>query len=423
MSRSILCLLPLLACGSASGQSDAPILLKPARVFDGVAAESHGGWVVLVKGDKIAAAGPADAVEVPKGAKVIDLPGCTLLPGLIDAHSHLLLHPYDETPWNDQVFKEPLAERVCRAANHAKANLLSGFTTLRDLGTEGAGYADVGIKSAIEKGVVPGPRLLVTTKAIVATGSYAPRNFAPEWRLPQGADEADGEKLRTVVREQIRGGADWIKVYADTPHGPDGKPRPAFSLDELKLIVTTAKDAGVPVCAHAQSKEGMRRAALTGVETIEHGDDGDVEVFRLMAKHNVGYCPTLAAAEAYARYFDKWRPGQPETPALKAKRASFKAALEAGVTVVNGSDVGVFAHGDAARELEMLVEYGMTPVQALRTATSTAAKALHLDDKLGAVKAGLLADLVAVEGDPTKDVKSLRKVKLVLKGGVVVKQP
>jgi imidazolonepropionase-like amidohydrolase len=342
---------------------------------------------------------------------------------LIDAHSHLLLHPYDEAKWDDQVLKEPLAERICRATNHAKADLLSGFTTLRDLGTEGAGYADVGIKSAIEKGIIPGPRMLVSTKAIVATGSYAPRNLAPEWRIPQGAEEADGEKLRTVVREQIRAGADWIKIYADTPHGPGPGPKPAFSLEELKLVVSTARDAGVPVVAHAQSKEGMKRAAMAGVETIEHGDEGDVEVFRLLAKHNVGYCPTLAAAEGYARYFDGWQVGKPEPAGLKTKRASFKAALEAGVTIVNGSDIGVFPHGDGAREIEMLVEYGMTPVQALRAATSVAAKTLHFEERLGTVHGGSLADLVAVEGDPTKDIKALRKVKLVMKGGVLFKQP
>jgi imidazolonepropionase-like amidohydrolase len=341
---------------------------------------------------------------------------------LIEAHSHLLLYQYDKARWDDQVLKEPLAERVCRATMHAKADLLSGFTTLRDLGTEGAGYADVGIKSAIDKGIIPGPRLLVTTRAIVATGSYAPRNFAPEWRIPQGAEEADGEKLRTVVREQIRAGADWIKVYADTPHGSGPGPKPAFSLEELKLIVSTAKDANVPVCAHAQSKEGMRRAALAGVQTIEHGDHGDVEVFRIMAKQNVAYCPTLAAVEASARY-SGWRPGRPEPNSLKAKRESFKAALEAGVTIINGSDIGVFAHGDGAKEIEMLVDYGMTPVQALGAATSAAAKALHMEEKVGSVKAGLFADLVAVEGDPTKDIAALRKVKLVMKGGVLHKQP
>jgi imidazolonepropionase-like amidohydrolase len=398
-------------------------LLKPDRVFDGDAGTPHAGWVVLVKGDKIEAAGPANKVEIPKDAKIIELPGMTLLPGLIDAHSHLLLYPYDQAKWDDQVLKESHAERICRATVHAKADLLSGFTTLRDLGTEGAGFADVGIKSAIEKGIIPGPRLLITTKAIVATGSYAPRKFAPEWIIPQGAEEADGSNLRAVVRGQIRAGADWIKVYADTPHGPGTGPKPAFSLDELKLIVVTAKDAGVPVCAHAQSKEGMRRAALAGVETIEHGDEGDVEVFRLMARNNVAYCPTLAAAEAYARYFGGWQPGRPEPRELRSKRNSFKAALEAEVTIVNGSDIGVFAHGEGAKELELLVDYGMTPVQALKAATSTAATALHMEAKIGAVKEGLLADLIAVEGDPTRDIKSLRKVRFVMKGGVTHRRP
>jgi imidazolonepropionase-like amidohydrolase len=416
-------LLATLLSFTSADAEDAPILLKPDRVYDGVATKPHAGWVVLVRGEKIAAVGPAAEVKVSEGATVVALPGTTLLPGLIEAHSHLLLHPYNETSWDDQVLKEPLAERICRATNHARADLLSGFTTLRDLGTEGAGYADVGIKSAIDKGIIPGPRLLVVTKAIVATGSYAPRGFAPEWRIPQGAEEAGGEGLRKVVREQIRGGADWIKVYADTPHGPAPGAKPTFSLEELKLIVSTARDAGVPVAAHAQSKEGMRRATLAGVETIEHGDAGDIEVFRLMAKHNVAYCPTLAAGEAYARYFAGWQPNKPETQRLKSKRHSFKAALEAGVTIINGSDIGVFAHGGGARELELLVEYGMKPVQALRAATVVAAKVLHLEDKVGAVRPGLLADLIAVEGDPTKEITALRKVKLVMKGGVLYQQP
>lgn len=397
-----------------------PVVLRPDRVFDGAAV--HAGWVVLVEGEKIAAAGPAAEVKVPDGATDLALPGMTLLPGLIDAHSHLLLYAYDKTKWNDQVLHEPLAERVCRATVHAKAGLLSGFTTLRDLGTEGAGYADVGIKSAIEKGIIPGPRLLVTTKAIVATGTYAPRGFAPEWRIPQGADEADGADLRRVVREQIRAGADWIKVYADLPHGPDRKPRPTFSLDELSLIVGTARDAGVPVVAHAMSKEGMQRAALAGVETVEHGDNGDVETFRVLAKQNVAYCPTLAATDATARYAG-WRGGQPEPPGVRAHRAAFKAALEAGVTICNGSDIGVFAHGEGARELELLVSHGLTPTQALVAATSTAAKVLHLDKKVGSVRPGLLADLIAVEGDPTTDIAATRKVTLVMKGGTIHKRP
>lgn len=416
-------LLATLTGFASADAAETPILLRPDRVFDGATATPHAGWVVLVRGAKIAAVGPADGVAVPREAKVVELPGATLMPGLIDAHSHLLLHPYDETKWDDQVLKEPLAERICRATNHAKAGLLSGFTTLRDLGTEGAGFADVGIKSAIEKGVIPGPRLIVTTKAIVASGSYAPRGFAPEHRVLQGAQEADGEDLRRVVREQIRGGADWIKVYADTPHGPTAGARPAFSLDELRLIVSTAMDAGVPVVAHAQSKEGMRRATLAGVETIEHGDAGDVEVFRLMAEHEVGLCPTLAAVEAYERYSGSEPRNVLESERMRSKRESFRAARDAGVTIINGSDIGVFAHGDGARELELLVEFGMTPVQALQAATAVAAKALHLEEQIGAVKAGLLADLVAVEGDPTKQIGALRKVKLVMKGGTLYKQP
>jgi len=400
---------------------DPAIVLKPDLVFDGNST-MHEGWVVMVQGEKIAYAGPAADLKQPSDAKVIDLKGCTLTPGLIDAHSHLLLHPYDEAKWEDQVSKEPMAERISRATVHARANLLSGFTMMRDLGTEGAQLADVGIKSAIEKGIIPGPRMIVTTRAIVATGSYAPRNFAPEWRIPQGADEADGEKLRTLVRRQLREGADWIKIYADTPHGVGPDPKPAFSIEELKLVVSTAADAGARVVAHAQSKEGMRRAALAGVASIEHGDEGDIEVFRLMAKKNIGYCPTLATAEAYARY-DGWKPNTPAPKSLINKKESFKAALESGVMIVNGSDIGVFPHGQGYQELEMLVKYGMNPSQALRAATRDAAKLLGWEDRLGTIATGKLADLAAFEGNPGKNISSIRKVQFVMKSGTIYRQP
>jgi imidazolonepropionase-like amidohydrolase len=400
-----------------------PIALKPDRVWDGVAFTSHDGWIVIVRGELIEAIGPTGQVNVPGDARVIELPGTTLLPGLIDAHTHVLLHPYDEALWDDQVLKEPLALRVARATNHLRSTLLSGFTSIRDLGTEGAGYADVGLKQAVEQGIIPGPRMLVVTRAIVATGSYAPKGFAPELRIPQGAEEADGvDSLIRVVRDQIGKGADWIKVYADNAMG-GAAVRPSFSLEELTRIVETARSAGIHVAAHATSREGMQRAALAGVATIEHGDGGDLEVFKLMAERKVALCPTLTAFEASARYRG-YRPGiDPEPARLTRVRTMFKQALDAGVTIANGSDMGVFTHGDGARELELLVDYGMKPAEAMRSATSIVAKTLHLDHRVGSVKSQLLADLVAVDGDPTLDIKALRQIRLVMKGGVVHRGP
>jgi imidazolonepropionase-like amidohydrolase len=394
-------------------------LLKPDQIFDGEKMQE--GGQVLIKNNKIEAIG--SFIELPAGTEVIELKGKTLLPGLIEGHSHLFLHPYNETSWNDQVLKESRPERTVRATVHARNTLLAGFTTARDLGTEGAGYDDVGLKEAIIKGIIPGSRLLVATKAIVATGSYGPKELTYDIAVPQGAAEADGnEGLVKEIRTQIGKGADLIKVYADYGWGLNKQTQPTFTTEELKKAVEVAGSSGRTVVAHASTPEGMRRAIMAGVATIEHGDQGTANIFKLMRQKGVALCPTLAAGHAIAQYRG-WRPGQdPEPARLQEKRKSFAAALAAGVTICMGGDAGVFTHGENAREMELMVTYGMKPLAVLRAATSVNAAIFKVNETVGRIKAGLLADIIAVDGRPDQDISHLRKVSFVMKDGIIYKR-
>ena len=393
--------------------------LQPDRVFDGE--QMHEGWVVAVENDKIVAVGPSAQVNAAKDAKVVKLPGTTLLPGLIEGHSHLLLYPYNITDWDTQVLKESDSYRTARATVHARNTLMAGFTTVRDLGTEGAGYSDVALKRAINEGIIPGPRMIVAGRAIVSTGSYGPKGYDTDSQIMLGAEPADGNDLIRVVRDQIGNGADFIKVYADYRWGAKNDDQPSFTLDELKLVNEVSRSSGRYFVCHAKSKEAMKRAILAGAETIEHGDFLDAEIAQLMKEHHVTYFPTLGAVDAIQQYRG-WKKGKDEdTPAIKQKKKSFKVALDAGVTIGMGGDVGVYPHGENVYEMELLNEYGMKTLDILKAATTVNARALHMESEIGSIKPGMKADLIMVKGDPSKKISDLRQVEFVMKDGVVYK--
>ncbi len=407
----------LLAIATSAQAADPPILLRGARLFDG--SQVHVGWEVLVRGDRIAAVGPH--LTSPAGTRVIDWPGDTIMPGMIEGHAHLFLHPYNETSWDDQVLHEPLALRTARAVVHARETLMAGFTSERDLGTEGAGFADVGLKQAIDQGIVPGPRLMVATKAIVAQGAYGPKGFEPGVKIPQGAQEVSGvDDIVRAARDQIAAGADIVKMYADYHYMPKEPSRATLTEAELAAGTATAHDAGRLVAVHAATAEGMRRAIAAGVDTIEHGYGGTPAIFKAMHDRGVALCPTLAASDAVARYRG-WNGRDPAPAAVEENRKSFRMALAAQVPICMGGDVGVYTHGENWREMVLMQEAGMPAIEVLAAATSGNARIFHLAD-LGSLKPGQLADVIVVQGDPTKDVAAVKSVRLVMKGGAIVRQ-
>lgn len=444
-------LLPLIAalafctivfCERAAGQNTAgsvkptpnpkappPLLIENAKVLDPTGERWLADRAVLIVAGRIQRIAALDEIRnnIPAGVQRIDASGLYLLPGLMDLHTHLLLHAYNETKWDDQVLKESLESRTIRGVTEAKATLEAGFTTIRDLGTEGAGFADVALRDAINARMIPGPRMVVVTRAIVATNCYGPMGFDPRVAamIPKGGQEVTGvDEMRKAVREQIAAGADWIKVYADYRRAPGAPATPTFSEDELRAAVEEARSAGKKVSAHATTDEGIRRAVMAGVATIEHGYGASRETLQLMKDRGVTLCPTMAAAEAIALYAG-WRPqavddARAATPAGVAQsRASFALAREVGVTIANGSDVGVFPHGENAWELELLVKGGMKPQEALAAATSIAAKVIGRENDLGRIEEGFIADLVLLRGDALAGISALRQVAIVVKDGAI----
>jgi imidazolonepropionase-like amidohydrolase len=415
-------LLSLLILATSLGISQEKIkVIKCGSLIDVKNEQVKKNVLILIKGNKIEKVG---TFEIPPGAEIIDLSDMTVLPGLIDSHVHLFLH---EGSYDDQLLKESIPYRTIRAVVHAKQTLEAGFTTIRDLETEGAGYADVDLKTAINQGIIPGPRMQVSTRALSTTGGYALMGYSWEIQVPTGAQLVDGvDEVRKAVREQIKYGADWIKIYADSRRRRNEVADSltwylTFSDDELKAIVEEAQKMNVKVAAHCYSSIAAQRAINAGVASIEHGLYLDEATLKLMKEKGVYYCPTLVA---YYRW-SKRECLSPETRKMientvKLHSETFKRALKVGVKIAFGSDL-TESHGTNAEEFELMVKYGMKPLDAIKSATIISAELLGWQDKIGSIEPGKLADIIAVKGDPLNDIKVLRDVKFVMKDGEIYK--
>jgi imidazolonepropionase-like amidohydrolase len=412
--------------------ADAPqqvTVIRAARLIDGRGGAVVAPAVVVVRGNRIESVGGPSQATVPAGAQVIDLGDVTLLPGLIDAHTHALLQgDITAEDYDKQLFRESLPYRALRATKALKIALDHGFTTIRDVETEGAMYTDVDLKKAINNGVIAGPRMVVSTRAMSVTGGYGPSGYSPEVTYPMGVQIVDGvEGARKAVREQIAHGADWIKVYADRSYfvARDGSLSsiPTFTLDEMKAIVDEAHRLRHKVAAHAMARPGIENAVIAGVDSIEHGIAIPDDLMDMMVAKGTYLCPTLTVTEYVA-------PGRAAAGApiwvkmLDYHHDSFRRAVKKGVKIALGTDAGGFAWEDVneAKEFEYMSRYGMTPMQSIQAGTKVAAELLDMGDRVGTVEAGKLADLVAVPGDPLKDITVMEKVSFVMKDGAVVRR-
>jgi imidazolonepropionase-like amidohydrolase len=398
-------------------------VIRAGTLIDGVSGSAKSNQTIVIRGNRIESVGSGAA---PAGAKVIDLSGATVLPGMIDGHTHVFLQGEEpaEGGYDVQLLKYPLAYRAARAVVAARRALEQGFTTIRDVETEGAGYGDVGIKRAVEEGIIPGPRMFVSTRAISTTGGYNLEGYAPEVVVPKGAQLIDGPvEARKAAREQLENGADWIKVYMTHRSWLDGagnlQSQPTLTVEELKAIVDEVHGWGKKVACHAYTNPGMKRALDGGCDSIEHGLELDDAAVAQMVKQGTWLCPTIAA------YYGYWAPESTPEGKRDRKRAevhgpSFRRAVKAGVKIAFGTDVGGFSWNDPmAKEFPYMIQFGMTPMQAIQSATSRAAEMLGMKGQLGVIAPGALADVIAVSGDPLKDVKVLERVTFVMKDGKV----
>jgi imidazolonepropionase-like amidohydrolase len=408
--------------------SESWTVIRAGSLIDGKSDKPRRDQMIVIRGNRIESVADAATTKIPAGAAVIDLSKATLLPGLIDSHTHIFLQGEDPAQggYDANILNAPLALRAARATVSARRALEQGFTTLRDVETEGAGYGDVGIKQAIEQGYIPGPRLFVSTRAISTTGGYPLEGYAPELDMPKGAQIIDGPvEARKAAREQLDHGADWIKVYMTHRSwvGKNGElvSQPTLTVDELRAIVDETHGWGKKVACHVYGGIGLRRALDGGCDSIEHGLDLDDAAIAQMLKQGTWYVPTLSV------YYTDWAPA--DTPAgerdrlrASAHEQSFKKALKAGVKIVFGTDMGGIPWTEPiAQEFSRMVEFGMQPMDAIRSATSRAAIMLDMEGRIGVVAPGAFADIIAVSGDPLHDIKVLENVQFVMKDGKVFK--